>query len=1134
MIKALKAFALDIGQRISQLQPAQGSFSAYLIAFALLGMALLTRLSLAPIDAGYQYVTFFPAVALAAIIGGFWPGVFVAIGGAVFAEFFFTLPYYAFSIASLKTSFWSIMVFLLDGLIVSSSIEAMHRYRAKSAKEFQEVQAQNSQIRQLQQETERLLQHNQLLMLNSMDGIHVMDMQGNIIAANDAFCRMLGYTQEEVTRLNIRDWDVLHSEDEVRENFNSLINKSMLVEAIHRRKNGELINVEINASGVLMGNQRLVYCSSRDITERKKIEFELREREALLNAVMKGLPVGVWITDKEGKIIFGNDYGQKILAGSYCLKHDVKTERFGEKNDLCTNCWECETSIALLEKGALQAIGKRDISVEEEIEIVCLDGKHKNILNLAHSYCGNDGDVIGAVIVNQDISERKQSEERLRKSEEQLQFISDHTPVGIAHCDREQCYRFVNPLYAEMFGLHPADFMGKHLRDVLGDKIYTQANPYIEAVLTGQPVQYDITLRLTPDKSREIHVSYAPEYDTSGQVVGFVAALVDITELKRAEMVLNQHKRMIDTAAEGFWVTDARGNLLEANMAYAKMSGYSIEELVNMHISQLEAIETSPEQVQARIAKIIAQGYDQFETRHRHKNGYEIAVEISTTYMADMDRFIAFCHDITERKKAELEKLQDSDLRFRGTLEQVAVGIIHASLDGCFRQTNQKFCEIIGYSREELLHMSFREITFFADHAGEEERLLQLLAGKISNFSREQRYVRKDQSLVWVNLTISLLHKTDEAPAYYIGVVEDIADRKHAEVLAQQYGHLLQGSFDEIYLFDAHTLHFLLTSEGAERNLGYSSEELNQLTPLDLKPFFDRESFEKWIAPLRSGEQQSITFETDHLRKDGTTYLVEVRLQLMNADHPVFMAIVQDITERKQADIEINQSRKLLRELVVQSERLREEERKHIARELHDELGQILTALRMNTSLLRIEFGVHDAALLKKINRITELLDQSIQCTRNVVAHLRPAALDMGIVPAVRWLRDEFVKHSGVSCVLFIPEEETHLDEALAVSAFRVIQESLTNVARYAEASQVEIFIKQDADNFSVTVNDNGKGFDYMAISNHKSFGLLGMRERAIALGGVFNIYSAPRQGTQIFFVVPNKKTSTAMKGDKP
>jgi PAS domain S-box-containing protein len=354
----------------------------------------------------------------------------------------------------------------------------------------------------------------------------------------------------------------------------------------------------------------------------------------------------------------------------------------------------------------------------------------------------------------------------------------------------------------------------------------------------------------------------------------------------------------------------------------------------------------------------------------------------------------------------------------------------------------------------------------------------------------------------------------------------EVTGKIQAEVTGQQFGRLLQNSFNEIYLFDAASLYFILSSKGAERNSGYSDDELRHLTFFDLAPSFNRENFERLIAPLHTDGQQTFVFETEYLRKDGTTYPVDVNLQLMESDYPVYVVIIQDITERKNANMELDKSRKLLRELVVKNDALREEERKHIAREIHDELGQLLTALRMNVSLLRIQFGEQDAALLEKIKAITVLLDQSIQCVRNVVANLRPAALDMGVVPAIRWLCDEFIKRTGTPCILTVPKEEIHLDETLAIAAFRVVQESLTNVARYAEASKVEIDMRQDADNFSVLVKDNGKGFDYIAASNRKSFGLLGMRERAIALWGAVNIYSAPQQGTQILFVVPHRKTA--------
>ena len=714
-------------------------------------------------------------------------------------------------------------------------------------------------------------------------------------------------------------------------------------------------------------------------------------------------------------------------------------------------------------------------------------------------------------------------------------------------------------------------------------------------------------------------------------------------------------KSAIETAHDGFWLVDVQGNLLEANQAYADISGYTADELVGMHISQLEAQEQSVDEVQAHIARIIANGYDVFETRHRHKDGHEIDFEVSAAFMRDAQKLVVFCRDITARKRAEndlytaaaafetqdaivitdangtiirvnqafsaitgysreealgrdigvmscgqpcdssciemlqqsirddswtgeiwdkrkngqiypkwmtatavrnkqqeiiryvfifsditarkqveKENLRASDDRFRGTMEQAAVGITHTALDGYFRQANQKFCRLVGYSRDELMSMSFYDVTFPDDLAEQDRYFQQLLAGEISTFSMEKRYVRKDLSLVWANLTVSLLCDADGTPKYTIGVIEDITERRQSEALVQQFGYLLQSSFNEIYLFDAHSLHFLLTSEGAEKNLGYSDDELNHLTPLDIEPLFTRESFERLVAPLRSGEQQSLSFETAHRRKDGTTYPVETRLQFIEEEMPVFLAVVQDITERKQAEIELEQSRQLLRDLIAQREALREEERKSIAREVHDELGQLLTALRMSVSLLRTEFGEHDAALMGELKGITGLLDQSIQCTRDVVNNLRPVTLDMGVVPAVKWLRDEFIRHTGTLCVVYAPEEAIHLDEALAVAAFRVVQESLTNVTRYAEASKVEIFLERDADNFSVTVNDNGKGFDYQAITRRKTFGLLGMRERAIALGGIVNVYSVPQQGTQIYFVVPNRQTIPDIEGDNP
>jgi len=210
-----------------------------------------------------------------------------------------------------------------------------------------------------------------------------------------------------------------------------------------------------------------------------------------------------------------------------------------------------------------------------------------------------------------------------------------------------------------------------------------------------------------------------------------------------------------------------------------------------------------------------------------------------------------------------------------------------------------------------------------------------------------------------------------------------------------------------------------------------------------------------------------------------------------------------------------------LRELGAQNESQREDERKHIAREVHDELGQVLTALRMDISLLGMRFGALDLGLRDKVLDMKRLVDRAIQGVRNVAMNLRPTALDMGLVPAIEWLCHEFTRNTAIECVFLARKEDIDLDETRSVVVFRIVQESLTNITRYAQASQVKITIGHRGNELWVEVRDNGQGFDLTAAPHKKSFGLLGMHERALALGGQVTISSTPGQGTAIGMTIP-------------
>jgi signal transduction histidine kinase len=213
-----------------------------------------------------------------------------------------------------------------------------------------------------------------------------------------------------------------------------------------------------------------------------------------------------------------------------------------------------------------------------------------------------------------------------------------------------------------------------------------------------------------------------------------------------------------------------------------------------------------------------------------------------------------------------------------------------------------------------------------------------------------------------------------------------------------------------------------------------------------------------------------------------------------------------------------------IREFAAHVEQMREEDRKYIAREIHDELGQLLAALHLEISLLNGLEDNRDGKMETIRRNMAELVDEADQSVRNVAEHLRPASLGLGIISAIKKLTDEFRKHSGISCVLRLMEASIDLDENQTVAIFRIVQESLTNAARHSEASRVEITLSQNADDLIVEVRDNGKGFDSTDVARKKSFGLLGMRERAAVLKGDIDITSIPGQGTVVSVRLPIKQ----------
>jgi len=236
----------------------------------------------------------------------------------------------------------------------------------------------------------------------------------------------------------------------------------------------------------------------------------------------------------------------------------------------------------------------------------------------------------------------------------------------------------------------------------------------------------------------------------------------------------------------------------------------------------------------------------------------------------------------------------------------------------------------------------------------------------------------------------------------------------------------------------------------------------------------------------------------------------------------MYLHMVSNITDTKKGEAELRASREQLRELSQFLESVREEERTKMAREIHDELGQILTALKIELSWLTRRFPQEQGLLLEKTESMSELIDGAIRTVKRISSELRPGVLDdLGLADAVEWQAQEFAKLTDIKVRFSASPEHIDLDRDRSTAIFRVCQEALTNIARHADATKVGVSLRQGSGRVSLRITDNGKGIDDDQILDPRAFGLMGMRERARYWGGEVKISRAPDKGTVVSVSIP-------------
>ena len=507
----------------------------------------------------------------------------------------------------------------------------------------------------------------------------------------------------------------------------------------------------------------------------------------------------------------------------------------------------------------------------------------------------------------------------------------------------------------------------------------------------------------------------------------------------------------------------------------------------------------------------------------RVKNFFDAA---ATALLEEITGNISFALEVYEReilrKKAE-EAVLESERRYQTLCEISPVGIFHTDANGYTTYVNPAWCGISGLPRERALGNGWLDAVHESDkealYAGWEDA-----TKKDSSSIAEYRFVRSDGAVAWViGQAIPELNHDNQVVGY-VGTITDITERKIAEEEIQREKHLSDSIINSLpgtFYLCSREGKFLRWNKNFEKVTQYSAKEIQQMRPPD---FFD--AGERKLVAMAAelvflhGEE---TIEAHLLLKTGGKipyYFTGIAIEYEG--QTCLMGVGIDISERLEAQEKIKETSEQLRQLAAHLQEVREEERASMAREIHDELGQQLTGLKMDVYWLKEGLPLLDKGTRQQVDAILALLDQTIVTVRKISAALRPFILDdLGLVEALQAHGREFQNRFGIEVEFKTDLEEIPVSPKMGISLFRIFQESLTNVARHAEATKITCTMTCPGNNIIVTIKDNGKGFDMTRAAGKKTLGLLGMKERILMMEGKFDINSRPGAGTEIIVTVP-------------
>jgi len=552
------------------------------------------------------------------------------------------------------------------------------------------------------------------------------------------------------------------------------------------------------------------------------------------------------------------------------------------------------------------------------------DGALRYIRGWAEVVRDTDGNPVRVIGTLQDVTDSEQAKIELQEREARLRTAERVARIGHwewnAKTDR---ILWSNQMY-EIFGLDPDHFSGT--REFVIDRIHPEDRAHVRArvdavISTGAPATYEYRIIRADGEVRHVQAfTEVVERRRSGAPLRVTGTIQDITESHAAKLALEASEASLRNAQRiariGNWDWDIVTNELRWSDQIYSIFGLSKEGFQETFDAFLEAVHPDDRAlVQAAVDQALEHGKS-YSVEHRivrpdgeirvvHEQG-----EIDRDLYGNALRMSGTVQDITESHEVK-KALEAREAELRLITDHLPVLIAYVDRDGYYRFANRVCCKWYGRPRDEIVgaHMS--------DLLDEERCALMdtALTGQRVTTERKFPYGDGEMRDVIADLIPHVSEDGEVIGAFIL--TTDITEYRKTATLTERFGQIIERSINEIYIIDGETLKFTHANRGARQNLGYSMDELRQLTPVDIKPDFTAEKFEELIRPLRDGTRDQVVFETVHQRKDGSVYDVEVRLQFSREETPpIFVAIIQDITERRRADEALRRSEQNFRDLV--------------------------------------------------------------------------------------------------------------------------------------------------------------------------------------------------------------------------